>query len=176
MKKVYLLGGMFLFGAVAIAQQTSKEYNFNGAKLSKYNFVEHGSQHAELAGSANQERLLTLWTEDFGGSAVPLTTANGLWTTAGANGGYWTIGTTAHPLSSFGWTHAMTARHLRWDSYNPNSSEGAFATTPITGSITSPTIDLSGQTNGAVLEFVTETMYCCNYQEKPWNLYVSVDD
>ncbi|MBK9190378.1 MAG: hypothetical protein IPM77_02160 [Crocinitomicaceae bacterium] len=172
MKKVYLLGGIFFLGAATFAQQTSKSYNFHGAQLSKYNFESHEAQRP-VTTTQNQDRVLNiLWTEDFAGSTA-LTTGNGTYTVGGANGSYWTIGTAAHPLSSFGWTNAMNGRHLMWDSYNPNDSETNFATTAIAGYIETPVMDLSGQTNGAIVEFVTESMYCCNYQEKPWYLQVS---
>ena len=174
MKKVYLYCGLFLLGATSFAQRNSSFLSFREMALE--NELSPKQTHSNPQTYQNQDRALnTVWTEDFT-TGTGLVTANGTWVTAGANGSYWTIATTAHPLSAYGWTHAMTGRHLRWDSYNPNDSEVDFATTVINGSITSPSMDLSSAPNGAILEFITESMYCCNYEEKPWVLYVSEND
>jgi len=161
-------------GLSTLAQRNTTDFNFGEKALGNELKLKETRPNSQIAN--NQDRVLNvLWTENFT-TGTGLATANGTWVTAGANGGYWTIASTAHPLSIYGWTHAMTGRHMRWDSYNPNDAEVNFATTVINGSITSPSMDLSGALNGAILEFETESMYCCNANEKPWMLYVSQDD
>jgi hypothetical protein len=175
MKKVYLFGGMLLMSAVSISQQTNKAHNLQEAKAYERTYSPTGSAYSQNTGAQNQDRSLNvLWTEDFSG-ATALTTGNGVWTTGAANGGYWTMSSaTTHILSGF--TMGLDGRHLRWNSYTPNASETAFATTTVNGHITTPSMDLSGQTNGAVVEFEVQAMYCCNYEEKPFYMYVSQND
>lgn len=174
MKKVYLMVlGVAVAGA-SFAQRTSETYDFGMQKLG--NELHKMTPNRTLPTvSADDRALNILWTEDFSGG-TGLTTGNGTWVTEGAEAGYWTIGTDPHPLSGFGWAHALDAEHMTWDSYNPNSAEAQFATTIVNGAIYSPQMDLSSATNGVVLEFDLETMYCCNYQEFPWYIYVSTDD
>ena len=177
MKKVYLLGLALMVGGLsANAQRTAKNYSF-GHQTLKSNLESNNTTPNRPVTTANSgDRALNiLWTEDFTGG---MTTGNGTYTPdAGlAESSFWTIASTAHPLSAFGWTNAMTGDHLRWDSYNPNSAEAAFATTVVNGAIISPLIDLSGSASAsAILQFDTETMYCCNFQEFPWFVYISND-
>jgi hypothetical protein len=175
MKKVYLFGGMLLMSAASMAQQTNKVYNLQEAKAYERTYSPTGSAYTQNTNAQNQDRSLNvLWTEDFSG-ATALTTGNGVWTTGAANGGYWTMSSaTTHILS--GYPMGLDGRHLRWNSYTPNASETAFATTTVNGHITTPTIDLTGATNGAVVEFEVQAMYCCNYEEKPFYMYVSQDN
>lgn len=169
MKKIYLFAATaFLFGSVHAQRVSSPEF-FTAEKANLETFSPRQSQES------NNERATPIWEEDFSGG-TGLTTSQGTWTTEGAQGSYWTIGANPHPLNGFGWTNAMDAEYLAWDSYNPNDSEGAFATTPVAGAIYSPTIDLSSATNGAVLRMDVETMYCCNFQETPWYIEISTDD
>lgn len=175
MKKVYFLGLALMFaGAQSFAQRSNSTYTFGykviGNELER---IEPARTHS--ASNGGDRALNIVWTEDFNG-ASGMTTANGAWTTEGTNAAYWTINS-SHPLSSFGWTDGLDAQHLTWDSYNPNASEpGGFATTIVNGAVYSPTMDLSGAVNGAIVEYQLETMFCCNYQEFPWYLYVSTDD
>ena len=173
MKKVYI--SFLLIGSTAtgFAQNTST------------NRVPH-KEGANLTAPSNkpatqvyEKALNVLWTEDFSGGAGALQTTNGQWTVEGSEGAFWDITTAAHPLSGFGWSHAMNGDHAQWNSYGPNANEpGGFASTPVMGALISPTIVLSGNTNSIGIQFLTETMYCCNYDEtvRPFGISVSVDD
>lgn len=174
MKKQYLFVGLSLLlsSSLSFGQKTKENYNFGQAKLEMID--REGGRALPTQHTEDDRALVTLWSEDFTGS-TGLTTANGTWVVEGAEGSYWTIGNDTHPLSSFNWTHALDGEHLTWDSYNPNDSEASFASTAVNGAIVSPTMDLSASTNGAFLEFDVETMYCCNYSEFPWFIYVSTD-
>lgn len=175
MKKIYLLCGVLLAGSAAISQHTNPGYSFAKAPLTKKEYINGAVQSEVRPSVSNGDRALNiLWTEDFSGTGA-LTTNNGVYSTGGTNGTYWTVSnSTSHMFTSI--PFAMDGRHLRWDSYNPNSSEANFATTVVNGHITTPTMDLSGQSNGAIVEFNVGSMYCCNYEEKPWYMYVSEDN
>ncbi len=175
MKKVYLSIFGIATALISIAQKNSQLYNFNTAER-KGNVFEtkrpSTNQVKKKTGSV-EKSLTALWSEDFT-STGPLTTANGVWSTSGANGSYWTFATT-HPWSANGWTVGLTGSFLEWDSYTPNANETNFSTTPVDGSFTSPNIDLSGLTGGAMITFKTESMYCCNADEFPYFISVSED-
>ena len=172
MKKVYLLGASLIFGACAFAQLNATDYKFNSIKMKASKFQKPILDKKKVKGKVEKAAGDVIWSEDF--ETGSLTTSNGTWVTGGTNDTYWNVGST-HALAAFGWTSNLNGSFLQWDSYNPNSSEASFASTAVDGSVTSPTIDLSTVTN-AVLNFKTESMYCCNVNEFPWGLAISVDN
>jgi len=171
MKKVYLLGAILFSGVTAFGQLNSNAYNFSSRKINSPK-LQASKPEAKKVKATEKASGDVLWSEDF--ETGSLTTSNGTWVTGGTNDTYWTVAST-HPLAPFGWTSDLTGSFLTWDSYNPNSNEATFATTQVDGSVISPAIDLSSISN-AVLNFNTETQYCCNNQEFPWRLAISVDN
>lgn len=166
---------MIALGVTAYSQSNSKLHQFGEQKLNR---LDYNSDLVLSKGKPvlnNQEKALNvIWTEDFSGS-VALQTANGDYAVTGTTGSYWTLSSsTTHPLGSL--SFAMNGRHLRWDSYTPNSAETAFASTPVDGEIVSPAIDCSGLTNSIGIQFITQTTYCCNASYKPYSISVSTDD
>jgi hypothetical protein len=181
MKKFYLSTAMVAILASTFAQSNTKEYSFRKADNAAISLDEiqlapwDKSQGNDIQGKA----LTTLWEDDFSGSGAT-NTNQGQWTTLGANGSFWTMETTVHPLNSLNGTrfnNFLTGRYLTWDSYNPiEANEADFATTAVFGEISTPSIDLSSATGRIGIQFNTQTGYCCNYQEKPYKIYYSNDD
>lgn len=170
MKKVYLMAASLLLAGSSAWSQSALEAPER--KMGKALTPSKDSRVVENNASA-QDRATVYWQEDFNG-ATGLTTGQGTWTAGGPQSAYWDIGST-HPLTAFGWTNAMDQDFLIHDSYNPNDSETDFATTPVNSEIISPAIDLSAFPAQAVLTMDVETMYCCNFQEQPYYLYISTD-
>jgi hypothetical protein len=179
MKKVYFSIASLALCATAFGQNVTKDYNFGNEgpitqPRTKKSVVAEKATKQEA--TVSEKALNILWTEDFEGSTNPLETANGVYTAAGNPGVYWALGNT-HPFSAFGWSDNLTGKYLKWDSYNPlEATEVNFATTPVYGEVESPTIDFSTATNGIVMKFKTEAMYCCNANEIPFFIAVSEDD
>jgi len=170
MKKVYLLGALLMTG-IAFGQSNLEPYSF-GLLKEKVNTQPLKTDFRPHATQSDERAVNILWTEDFAGT-TPLTTGNGMWTTAGPEGSYWELstGTTAPN----GYQLFMDGRHMLWDSRTPVGANepGGFATTPVEGSVASPTIDLTGYTDVA-MEFDLNAMFCCN--EEPWTIAVSNDN
>lgn len=124
----------------------------------------------------------SFWEETFDGatpSGNNITTANGEWVVSGPNGNVWkhtfsgTNGCWSAGIPNPSFATAADG-YLIFDAdsancANPNSNPPAFNATALTGSITSPAIDLSGVSD-VLLEFSSATRWCC--QDAP--LFVSV--
>ncbi|OIQ34431.1 MAG: hypothetical protein BM555_04415 [Crocinitomix sp. MedPE-SWsnd] len=167
MKKIYLTGCLLTLGIAAGAQQNYDSYTFGKLQPKAY----HGPA-IEYRPAANEATdRVELWAENFDGTG--LTTGNGTWVTSGPEGNYFTLA--SQTTGSNGYGMQMTGQHLYWDSQTPIGDEGTgnFATTPVDGSITSPTIDL-GMNTGAIIAFDLNAMFCCN--SEPWSFNVSYDD
>ena len=179
MKKVYLtiLGIAALTSSYAQKNYTTHEF---GLKTKKENVAKTKTPVNVTVKKNNYvaKAVTAVWTEEFEPTSA-LTTSKGVWTTGRANGSYWSFGTT-HPWAP-SWTDGLTGSFLKWDSYTPidasngGAGEAVFATTSVDGEIISPIIDLSALSTGVVLSFKTETMYCCNANEFPYNIAVSED-
>jgi hypothetical protein len=179
MKKTYLSIFVLSISLSALSQRVSDLHSFKTPEKLEAN-LDYSPKVKPSTNTHNQSKALNiLWADDFSGGAGALQTSQGQWTVGGNQGTYWTIGDIAHPLNGWStpWVDNMNAEHLRWNSYGPNSAEATgFASTPIDGEIISPTIPISGITNSIGLEFNTEAMFCCNYQELPFGVSVSLDD
>ncbi len=171
MKKIYLSALLLSCSTMVLAQRNTNLHSFNGTK-GKANLAP-STVKPQSQTQVQTKVLNVLWTEDFSGG-TGLTTSNGTWVAGGTNSAYWSI-ETVHPLSGNGWTSALNGDHLSWDSYNPNSNETAFATTPVDGEVVSPTISYTS-TNSIGIQFTTEAMYCCNFNGAPFGVQVSTDD
>lgn len=176
MKKVYL---SFLLTGVAASGFAQENSTLRVPHKEGVITTAPSNKPAEV--QPNEKVLNILWTEDFSGGTNPLETGNGLYSVDGANGSYWTVSSSGtHPLSGFGFGQNMNGEHARWNSYGPNSNEptGQFATTPVIGGLISPTIALTGNTNSIGIQFSTDAIYCCNFNEdaRPFGISVSVDD
>ena len=173
MKKVYLLVSAIAMGTFVSAQHKTEVYDYSlPKKLTNVLDRKVPATVVKVATTDIEKSITAIWSEDFT-VTTPLNTANGTWVVGGTNSTYWTVGST-HPMSGF--TDNLTGSYLIWNSYGPNASETNFATTPVSGEIVSPTIDLSSLTNGAMLSFKTEAMYCCHTSEIPFRIAVSEND
>lgn len=176
MKRIYITLSALAFVGISWGQNTNPVYTFSKKQnAEKVRTTPSGANTPTSKPNTQTEKVLNvLWTEDFEGSATALTTTNGTYTTSGSNPGYWTLRST-HPVN-FSNPENLSGKFLAWDSYNPNSTEIDFASTPVDGAAISPDIDLSaGAANGLVLSFKTDAMYCCNYQETPFYIAISQD-
>ena len=172
MKKVYLLGAALLSSLASFSQMEKEVYSFSKPAISSP-MLEMQKTASKKKKEAKKEKAQgdVLWTEDFASGS--LTTTNGTWTPIG-NDNFWSIAN-AHPWVSNGWPTNLNGDFLIWDSYS-NVVENDFASTSVSGSIMSPTIDLSAITTIPVLNFNTEGMYCCHVDELPFRISVSEDD
>lgn len=175
MKRIYLLGAALLSSLFSYSQMEKEIYSFSSPAITSPMSPTLDLQKAALKkdGETKKEKASgdVVWSEDF--ESGSLTTPNGTWVSVGTDN-YWTTGTT-HPFWNSG-NSDLTGTFLIWDSYNPNDSESAFATTAVSGSIISPVIDLSSITTAPVLNFKTEAMYCCHVDEFPFRISISEDD
>lgn len=169
MKKVYLLGAILISGVTAFGQLNSNAYNFSSRKINAPK-SQASKPEAKKVKATEKAAGDLLWSEDF--ETGSLTTNNGTWSSVGQDD-YWSVGTT-HPFWSSGSTD-LTGSFLIWNSYDPNANEASFASTSVSGSITSPTIDLTG-ISSAIMVFNTEAMYCCNVNEFPFRVSISNDN
>ncbi|MEX1002516.1 MAG: T9SS type A sorting domain-containing protein [Crocinitomicaceae bacterium] len=169
MKKIYLMGIAILAGSFSYGQSNHERYTFGLMQKKTYSGLIN--QNVRPSAVSDDRALNILWTEDFSGTTA-LTTGNGVWTTSGPEGAYWQMSTgTSGPN---GYALSMDGRHLLWDSYTP-VTEASFASTPVEGTVISPTIDLSGATSSAAsIEFDLNAMFCCN--QEPWTFNISNDD
>ena len=140
MKKVYLIGALLMVGSSTIAQSNFQAYTFGvKEKMVNYNSsVQDNPANNKRNVESGDRDLNIVWSEDFTGS-TGLVTANGTWTTEGPDASYWSIdgGSTAPN----GYALSMNGDHLLWNSYDPIVNvEPNFATTPVDGSIITPTI------------------------------------
>lgn len=176
MKKVYLIFSLFV-GAIAMAQNTNNYYDFTPNKLNSVDKTEFNDYRISRDVIVDDRALNILWVEDFSGGAVDLETSNGQWTTLETDGAFWKFDDAANPHPFWSTLPVpLTGDYLQWDSYTPlEAGEATFASTAVIGAIESPVINLSGQTNGAVVDFSVEALYCCNFSETPFNMYVSED-
>ncbi len=125
------------------------------------------------------------WEEDFSGAqngAGGVTTANGQWAVSGPNGSVWKHGfsgtngcySTGIPNPSFA---TASNGYLIFDAdsancTNPSSNPPGFSATALTGTITSPVIDLTAHPN-VLLEFSHAARWCC--QSSPLFVALSGD-
>ncbi|MBU2020528.1 MAG: T9SS type A sorting domain-containing protein [Bacteroidetes bacterium] len=182
MKKFYLSSAMVAMLASAFAQSNAKDFQFGQKKSSIEDlpvFTEDMSKAPK--GDIQGKALTILWEDDFSGMG-DLSTNKGTWVTAGANGAFWTTESTVHPFNAAGgatYTQNMNGRYLTWDSYGPVTAAtepGGFSTTALFGTITTPTMDLSAGSGQIGVEFLTQTMYCCNFAERPYGIQFSADN
>lgn len=180
MKKVYFSIASLALCATAFGQNLTKDYNFGedgkitSPKLQPSIVAVKPSSAAQV--NETEKALNILWSEDFEGSTTPLTTTKGLYVATGNPGVYWSLGST-HPMSTYGYSDQLTGKYLTWNSFGPiYPTETDFASTPVTGEVITPAIDLTGGTNGVVMSFKTEAMYCCNATIVPFFLAVSEDN
>lgn len=175
MKKVYLLGLALMVGGLsANAQRTAKTFDFN-QNVAVDVLDKKNTPKRTLPSYVTDRALVSMWSEDFTG-ATGFTTANGTYTAGGTDAGYWTVGSS--PFTGFGNAPEMAAPMLVWNSYTPINGAGepgGFASTATDGSITTPVMNLSSSTTGALLKIDMDAMYCCNYQEEPYRVQVSND-
>jgi hypothetical protein len=124
-----------------------------------------------------------IWEENFEGAQNQsgiVQTNNGAWTVGGADGNVWKHGFSGTngcwseniPQPTFA---TVTNGYLIFDAdsancNNPSSNPPDFSATALTGSITSPTIDLSPY-NDVLLEFSHAARWCC--QSSPLFIAVS---
>lgn len=176
MKKVYL--GFLAFGIAATA--TAQENSTKRAPQQADPHLEITQGKPAISSNNQQKNLNILWTEDFSGGTNPLETGQGQWAVEGPDGAYWDINSDPHPLpATGGWVSQMNAEHAEWDSWGPiDEPPGSFATTSVLGALVSPSIALTGNTNSIGISFITETMYCCNFNEdiRPFGVSISTDD
>ena len=180
MKKIYLsliLTGLTCSGLYAQAQ--TSPYAF-GTLNQLSNTVEKSTKSMKPTNEVSNK--IVFWSEDFGGigtapASTPgptFVTSNGTWTSGGTNGniwkhsfytssGEWSTGTPAFASAT------ATNGFMLFDADSVN-----FTTSPtynnFTGSIISPTIDLTGAPS-ALLSFDQDFRYCCTGSH---NLTVSV--
>ncbi len=175
MKKVYLTGALLIGALSTFAQQKTEVYNFNQSKKAENALIDRvPSQNQVKPVNVTEKAITSIWSENFTTTGT-LTTSNGVWVTGGTNSAYWATAST-HPMSAYGFTDNLTGSFLAWSSFIPNANETNFASTAVSGEITSPTIDMSTIANGAVITFKTEAMYCCNSSLIPFAIAVSEDD
>lgn len=179
MKKVYFSIASLALCATALGQNLTKEYNFGVDGKITTPKTQPSVVAVKPSTPAQKEEaekaLNVLWTEDFSGTTA-MTTPNGVYSAVGNPGVYWTLGST-HPMSAYGYSDNLTGRFLTWNSFGPiYPTEVDFASTPVDGEVVSPTIDFSSGTNGIVMTFKTEAMYCCNATEIPFAIAVSEDN
>jgi hypothetical protein len=178
MKRIYLSAFAFSMSAIAFGQDFGKQYNFGskpkitGPKSASV-VVENGNKTNKVT---SEKALNILWTENFGTSSSGLTTTNGTWVENTApDSTYWSLRTT-HPMSSYGYADQLSGAFLAWDSFGPiYPGETDFASTPVSGAIVSPDINLTSAANGVMMTFKTEAMYCCHVTEIPFKISVSED-
>ena len=173
MKKIYLLSLTSILALGLRAQDASLNPKINKVFQRKIEVQKTPTvNNPTVSSNANAGRAV-IWSEDFG------TTTNGgipaNWTAGGANPGWKkSFDGSNGPFSGGSPTFASTtfsngALLYDADSINnsinpqPNPPTGA-GYGPLTGSITSNDIDLTGQTN-IKLEFQQLFRYCCNLSE-----------
>jgi hypothetical protein len=134
----------------------------------------HSVSTRTTAPALNPRGGSAIWEEDFvNATNIPgggVSANSGTWVTSGANGAVWKHGftgtngcwSTGIPQPTF-----ATAGNgfLIFDAdsancTNPSSNPPGFSATALTGSITSPAIDLSGS-NDVLLEFSHASRWCC---------------
>lgn len=167
MKKVYLFASLLLVSSSVISQTNYQQYEFAGKKTNK--MLNASVTESRPTNSFGDDRAV-LWSEDFTTTTNDTTTVNGIWERTGQNSEYWEIASTGFT------TAVLDGEFLYWNSYTPlNGNEaGAFSTTPVYGSMISPSIDLSS-TSAILLEFDLRTMACCNATDIPWEYSISLD-
>lgn len=178
MKRNYLILGFLSVSSLAVGQ--SREM-LQGRILDQFeNNIAHAAGHVSQGGSSS------FWEETFSNAenvSGGVTTDNGTWSVGGVSGAVWkhtfsgTNGcwSTGIPNPSFS-TAANGYLIFDADSANcsdPNSNPPGFSSTALSGTITSPAIDLSGQPD-VLLEFSHANRWCC--QSAPLFFAVSGDD
>ena len=173
MKKIYLLSLASILALGLHAQNASVNPKMTQVYQRKIAPQNTPTQVNTGASSVSNNSRAVIWSEDFG------TTANGgiptNWTAGGANPGWKkSFDGSNGPFSGGSPTFASTTfgnGALIYDADSINNSLNPQPTPPtgagygpLTGSITSNDIDLTGQTN-IKLEFQQLFRYCCNLSE-----------
>ncbi len=179
MRKIYVTLFAFSLSYMSFGQGLGKEYNFGvkpkitSPKTTPSEVVEGTKKPVNVV---SEKALNVLWTENFGTSTAGLTTTNGTWVqNVAPDSAYWSLKTT-HPMSAYGYADQLTGAYLAWNSFGPiYPGETNFASTPVSGAVVSPDIDLSAATNGVMMTFKTEAMYCCHVTEIPFKISISED-
>lgn len=173
MKKIYLLSLASILTLGLHAQNSSLNPQINQVFQNKIAPQKNPTKtNTEVSATANNSRAV-IWSEDFG------TTPNGgipaNWTAGGANPGWKkSFDGSNGPFSAGSPNFASTTFSngaLLYDADSINNSINPQPTPPtgagygpLTGSITSNDIDLTGQSN-IKLEFQQLFRYCCNLSE-----------
>jgi hypothetical protein len=189
MKKVYISAFTLMCLPSLFGQKFNNVYDF-GSDETVIKAI-NASDNAVQVGTTNKKNgsslkgFNVLWSENFGttsSSTDILTTPNGVWTQNlnSKDSTFWSL-TSTHPMNSSGYTDALDGTYLSWDSYSTiypyevalNKTD---ATTPVKGSIVSPSIDLSKVAGGIMLNFKSQGMFCCNASSIPFKISISEDN
>ncbi|MCF8256526.1 MAG: hypothetical protein K9J06_03175, partial [Flavobacteriales bacterium] len=165
MKRQYLIIGL-IGAAVAVQGQTR-----DALRNRVLNQFENAT--VQRPGEVNADRGGFFWEEDFTNAqnaGGDVTTDNGIWLKSGANGPIWkhgysgTNGCWSSNIPNPTFVSAANG-YLIFDADSANCVDASsdppnFSATALTGSITSPAIDLSAYPN-VLLEFSHATRWCC---------------
>ena len=169
MNRIYTLSALLLVGGGLCAQRVGQTLAPGTHTLQVAGPSLHPAAHP--ASNLNGERQI-VFTEDF---ANGLAGDNGVgaWTVMGANGNVWRRATASTPVGNFNNGSASVASPTAnngFMEFNSDSVNTDFSVTPpiavdprvpLTGSLVSPTLDLSASP-AVIINFTQRFRYCCS--------------
>ncbi len=172
-KQLLAKGALALFFGLTVSSNSFAQTNTNNntfdansvaaKEKSYYEAIPHRKSNLPVKMNVSSQPEMILWSEDFANGFAGST--NGAWTTGGLNANFVQYDTDGPDnLLQFGWGPLPSATpgngFAIFDWYDRFPDPNGFATSPVEGTLTSPVIDLTGQTD-VQIEWFHQTFWCC---------------